>query len=72
MKYRDLITLEQVNDIIQLRQVDLCVQAEQFVSRHAISERKPETVPLKDQQLLMYYHNANLRQLEKPRQEQLL
>lgn len=37
-----------------------------------IAERMPESVLQEDQQLLMYYHNASLRQSSQPRQENLL
>ena len=37
-----------------------------------IAERMPETVLQEDQQLLMYYHNASLRQAEKPQQPPLI
>ncbi len=37
-----------------------------------IAERIPESVLQEDQQLLMYYHNASLRQSSQPRQENLL
>jgi len=37
-----------------------------------IAERMPESVLQEDQQLLMYYHNAGLRQSSEPRQENLL
>jgi hypothetical protein len=37
-----------------------------------IAERMPESVLQEDQQLLMYYHNASLRQASQPRQENLL
>ncbi len=37
-----------------------------------IAERMPESVLQEDQQLLMYYHNAGLRQSSEPRQEKLL
>lgn len=37
-----------------------------------IAERMPESVLQEDQQLLMYYHNARLRQSSQPRQENLL
>jgi len=37
-----------------------------------IAERMPEAVLQEDQQLLMYYHNASLRQSKKPKQESLL
>lgn len=37
-----------------------------------IAERMPESVLQEDQQLLMYYHNAGLRQSSQPRQENLL
>jgi len=32
----------------------------------------PESVLQEDQQLLMYYHNAGLRQSSQPKQENLL
>jgi hypothetical protein len=37
-----------------------------------IAERMPESVLQEDQQLLMYYHNASLRQSSEPKQENLL
>jgi len=37
-----------------------------------IAERMPESVLQEDQQLLMYYHNAGLRQSSQPKQENLL
>jgi len=37
-----------------------------------IAERIPESVLQEDQQLLMYYHNASLRQSSQPKQEKLL
>ncbi len=37
-----------------------------------IAERMPESVLQEDQQLLMYYHNASLRQSSQPKQENLL
>jgi len=37
-----------------------------------IAERMPESVLQEDQQLLMYYHNAGLRQSSEPKQENLL
>ncbi len=37
-----------------------------------IAERMPEAVLQEDQQLLMYYHNASLRQSGQPKQENLL
>ena len=37
-----------------------------------IAERMPESVLQEDQQLLMYYHNAGLRQSSQPKQEKLL
>jgi hypothetical protein len=37
-----------------------------------ISERMPESVLQEDQQLLMYYHNAGLRQSSQPKQENLM
>ena len=37
-----------------------------------VSERMPESVLQEDQQLLMYYHNASLRQSSEPKQENLL
>lgn len=37
-----------------------------------VAERLPENVLENDQQLLMYYHNASLRQSSKPKQEHLL
>lgn len=37
-----------------------------------VAERMPESVLQEDQQLLMYYHNASLRQSSQPRQENLL
>lgn len=37
-----------------------------------IAERMPESVLQEDQQLLMYYHNAGLRQSSQPKQESLL
>ena len=45
------------------RQYDIIVE---------IAERMPEAVLQEDQQLLMYYHNASLRQSKKPKQESLL
>ncbi|MEI7845474.1 MAG: DNA methyltransferase [Chloroflexota bacterium] len=45
------------------REYDIIVQ---------IAERLPETVLQEDQQLLMYYHNASLRQSGQPKQEALL
>ncbi|NLG97391.1 MAG: hypothetical protein GX491_08530 [Chloroflexi bacterium] len=45
------------------RQYDIIVE---------IAERMPEAVLQEDQQLLMYYHNASLRQSKKPKQETLL
>lgn len=38
----------------------------------SIAERLPESFIQEDPQLLMYYHNATLRQAAKPRQEKLL
>ncbi len=37
-----------------------------------IAERIPESLIQEDQQLLMYYHNASLRQSSQPKQENLL
>jgi hypothetical protein len=37
-----------------------------------IAERMPESVLQEDQHLLMYYHNASLRQSSQPKQENLL
>ena len=37
-----------------------------------IAERMPESVLQEDQQLLMYYHNASLRQSSQPKQETML
>jgi hypothetical protein len=37
-----------------------------------IAERMPDSVLQEDQQLLMYYHNANLRQEAKPKQPPLI
>jgi hypothetical protein len=37
-----------------------------------VAERLPESVLQEDQQLLMYYHNASLRQGQQPHQERLL
>jgi hypothetical protein len=37
-----------------------------------IAERMPESVLQEDQQLLMYYHNASLRQAQEPRQMPLM
>lgn len=37
-----------------------------------VAERMPESVLQEDQQLLMYYHNAGLRQSNQPKQDNLL
>ena len=47
-------------------------QERQYDSIVAIAERLPESLLQEDQQLLMYYHNATLRQSAQPKQERLM